>query len=208
MASPAQRVSRVANQAYRQSKLAITGSPWWQHLPEDFPEWQDEFELNGVAKLMVAGTKQIDNVIRTSLATMAGLLAIPTTLRPKQVAIDREQRAFYEEFARNGDADAFYQRPKRGVSMRRQKSNYLQYRPNIGHIDLLSFDSAFEAVNPALREHYSSYERNATAWAEHWQHDDKPRPTIIVIHGFTADPYWLNSRFSAAMATSPTASAI
>lgn len=197
MASPAQRVSRVANQAYRQSKLAITGSPWWQHLPEDFPEWQDEFELSGVAQLMVAGTKQIDNVIRTSLATMAGLLAIPTTLRPKQVAIDREQRAFYEEFARNGDADAFYQRPKRGVSMRRQKSNYLQYRPNIGHIDLLSFDSAFEAVNPALREHYSSYERNATAWAEHWQHDDKPRPTIIVIHGFTADPYWLNSRFLA-----------
>lgn len=197
MASPAQRVSRVANQTYRQGKKIISGSPWWQHLPEDFCEWQDGFELNGLAKFMVAGTKQIDNVLRTGLSTLAGVLAIPTTLKPSQVALDRDNRGFYEALAQAGDADMFYQPPTRGVSIRRQKSTCLQYHPSVGHIDLLSFDSAFEAVNPAMREHYARFSRNRTAWAEHWQHGDRPRSTIIVIHGFTADPYWLNSRFLA-----------
>ncbi|MEO6699745.1 MAG: alpha/beta hydrolase family protein [Paraperlucidibaca sp.] len=197
MVSPAQRVSRVANQTYRHGSRIVTGSPWWQHLPEDFSEWQDDFELSGMAKLMVAGTKHIDHVLRTGLATMAGVLAIPTTLKPSQVALDREHREFYVDIARNADVEAFYQRPARGVTMRRQKSTCLQYHPSVGHIDLLSFDSAFEPVNPALRESYGRFKRNGVAWAEHWQHGDKPRATIIVIHGFTADPYWINSRFLA-----------
>lgn len=197
MVSPAQRVSRVANQTYRRAGKVISGLPWWQHLPEDFSQWQDDFTLSGTAKLMVAGTKQVDNVLRTGLATMAGLLAIPTTLKPTQVAIDREQRGFYEAIARQGDAARFYQRPARGVTLRKQKTTCLQYRLPSGHIDLLSFDSAFEPVNPALRASYARHTRNATAWAEHWQHGDRPRATIIVVHGFTADPYWLNSRFLA-----------
>jgi pimeloyl-ACP methyl ester carboxylesterase len=197
MASSAQRVSRIANQTYRQSRRIITGSPWWQHLPEDFCKWQDDFELNGMARLMVAASKRIDTVLRTGLATMAGILAIPTTLKPAQIALDRDQRAFYVDIARSGNVEALYQQPARGVTMCRQKSTFLQYRLPSGHIDLLSFNSAFKPVNPALREHYAGFERNATAWAEHWQHGDKPRPTIIVIHGFTADPYWINSRFLA-----------
>ena len=39
--------------------------------------------------------------------------------------------------------------------------------------------------------------RNRTAWAQHWRHHDGPRPTLVVIHGFMADPYWVNSRFLA-----------
>ena len=41
------------------------------------------------------------------------------------------------------------------------------------------------------------HRRNRTAWAEHWRHGDRPRPTLLVIHGFAADPYWVNSRFLA-----------
>jgi pimeloyl-ACP methyl ester carboxylesterase len=33
--------------------------------------------------------------------------------------------------------------------------------------------------------------------ARYWRHDDGPRPTLIAVHGFMADPYWLNERFFA-----------
>lgn len=197
MPSPAQRVSRIANQTYQQASRVIAGQPWWEHLPEDFAQWRDRFELDALPRLMVDATATVDLALRTGLATLAGVLAIPTTLRPASVALDRDNRGFYQRLAAAGDAAAFYQRPARGVRMRRHKPGLLDYRPKTGHVDVLSFESAFEAVNPALREHYRGFRRNRIAWAEHWQHGDRPRPTLIVIHGFTADPYWINSRFLA-----------
>lgn len=197
MLSPAQRVSRIANQTYQHGARVIAGQPWWQHLPEDFAHWQDRFELDTTARLMVGGTAKVDFALRTALATLAGLLAIPTTLRPSLVELDRDNRDYYKQLAAAGDPHAFYQRPARGVVMQRHRPGILDYRPRTGHVDVLSFESAFKAVNPAMREHYRRFERNRTAWAEHWQHGDRPRPTLIVIHGFTADPYWINSRFLA-----------
>ena len=197
MSSPAQRVSRIANQTYQHAAKVITYQPWWQSLPEDFADWQDKFELDTVPRLMVADTSAVDTVRRTGLATLAGLLAIPTTLRPSVVALDRENRLFYKRLAAEGDAALCYPKPEHGVTMTRHKPGLLDYRPKVGSVDVLSFESAFKTLNPALQAHYSKFTRNRKAWAEHWQHGDKPRPTLIVIHGFTADPYWLNSRFLA-----------
>ncbi|MES2719297.1 MAG: alpha/beta hydrolase family protein [Pseudomonadota bacterium] len=197
MSSPAQRVSRIANQTYQHAAKVITYQPWWQSLPEDFADWQDKFELDTVPRLMVTGTSAIDTVLRTGLATLAGLLAIPTTLRPSVVALDRDNRQFYQRLAAEGDAARCYSKPERGVTMTQHKPGLLDYRPKVGRVDVLSFESAFKTLNPALQAHYSKFTRNRTAWAEHWQHGDRPRPTLIVIHGFTADPYWLNSRFLA-----------
>ncbi|MGH9136728.1 MAG: alpha/beta hydrolase family protein [Acidimicrobiales bacterium] len=42
---------------------------------------------------------------------------------------------------------------------------------------------------------YAALRRNRIAWAQHWRHGDGPRPTIVVIHGFMASPYWLNGAF-------------
>ncbi len=197
MLSPAQRVSRIANQTYQHASRVIPGQPWWQYLPEDFAQWQDRFELDTTARLMVDGTAKVDFALRTTLATVAGLLAIPTTLRPGLVELDKQNRDYYKQLAAAGDPHAFYRRPRRGVVMQTHKPGMLDYRPRTGHVDVLSFESAFETVNPAMRAHYRRFERNRTAWAEHWQHGDRPRPTLIVIHGFTADPYWINSRFLA-----------
>jgi pimeloyl-ACP methyl ester carboxylesterase len=66
-----------------------------------------------------------------------------------------------------------------------------------GRVELLSFESRFEAVNPSMRGAYAKHERNRIARAQHWRHTDGegPRPTLCVIHGFTASPYWVNSAF-------------
>ena len=48
-----------------------------------------------------------------------------------------------------------------------------------------------------MRERYAAHDRNRIARAQHWRHTDGegPRPTLCVIHGFTASPYWVNSAF-------------
>ena len=73
----------------------------------------------------------------------------------------------------------------------------LPLRGQQGTVELLSFESRFEAVNPAMREAYAAHRRNRIGRAQHWRHsdDDGPRPTLCVIHGFTASPYWVNSAF-------------
>jgi pimeloyl-ACP methyl ester carboxylesterase len=48
-----------------------------------------------------------------------------------------------------------------------------------------------------MRDSYAAFARNRTAWAQHWRHADGPRPTLCVIHGFGASPYWFNSAFFA-----------
>ena len=56
----------------------------------------------------------------------------------------------------------------------------------------LSFLSPFEPVNPRLRVPYLRHRANRVAHARFWRHDRGPRPTIIAIHGFGADEFWLN----------------
>lgn len=197
MLSPAQRVSRIANQTYRRRTGVIPAQPWWQHLPGDFASWPDRFRLDITTRLMVGGTAGIDVGLRTGIATLAGVFAVPSTLRPETVALDRDNRAFYQALAAAGDAAAIYPRPTQRPIMQHHQPGWLDYRPKVGHVDVLSFESEFRTVNPAMQAHYSRFRRNRTAWAEHWVHGDRPRPTLIVIHGFTADPYWLNSRFLA-----------
>ena len=62
---------------------------------------------------------------------------------------------------------------------------------------MLYFDSPFMPVNPRLRERYRKNKSNLRAVAQYWRHNSGPKPTICVIHGFMADPYWVNRAFLA-----------
>lgn len=64
-----------------------------------------------------------------------------------------------------------------------------------GTVDNLAFDSSFTAVNPAMRARWSRWGRNNVVRAQHWRHDDGPRPTLCVIHGFLGSSYLANGRF-------------
>jgi pimeloyl-ACP methyl ester carboxylesterase len=70
-------------------------------------------------------------------------------------------------------------------------------RPSLadGAATLLRLQSPYTALHPDVRRDYARHVENAVAWAQHWRHSDGPRPTLVVIHGFGASPYWFNSRF-------------
>lgn len=193
----AQHVSRVANETYGHSRRLMPEQPWWNNLDPAFHKFPDDFYLDLKSQAMVDGTALVDLGVRTALASLVTGLALPGLLWPGNFRHDREQWDFYMRLAETHDSTAFFQRPRHKVTVRRHKSGLLDYRPREGRVEVLSFESGFRAVNPALREDYARHRRNRLAWAEHWRHEDRPRPTICLIHGFVADPYWINSRFLA-----------
>ncbi|MDP2229009.1 MAG: alpha/beta hydrolase family protein [Moraxellaceae bacterium] len=193
----ASRVSRVANDTYGHSRRLMPEQPWWNNLDPSFHKFPDDFYLDLPSQLMVDGTAAIDIGMRTALATLAASFALPATLWPANYREDRAQWDFYKAIAERHDPAAFFPRPQQHVNVRHHKAGLLDYHPRDGRVEVLSFESHFETVNPALRDKYARFRRNRTAWAEHWRHEGDPRPTICVIHGFVADPYWVNSRFLA-----------
>lgn len=190
-------VSRVASETYGNARRIMPEQPWWNNLEPSFHKYPDDFYLDFRTQMMVNATAGVDLLLRTGAATMVGTLALPLSLSPRQVREDNEDRTFYQSFVDDGDPAAFFRAPPTDVPVTMLPGGQFGFRPDEGECVMLRFESPFETVNPRLRERYRSHERNNTAWAQYWRHGDRRRPTLIVIHGFVADPYWVNSRFLA-----------
>ena len=194
----ASTVSRVANETYGHTRRIMPEQPWWEHLESSFHKFPDDFELDLRTELTVESTAAADYLLRTAGASLLSSLALPTSLSPRQLKKDVGSRDFYKRKASAADPARFFKRPNSSrVSMSSSSAGFLRFRPDDGSCELLSFDSPFKTVNPKLREVYPRQARNMRAVAQYWRHNDGPRPTLCVIHGFMADPYWLNRMFFA-----------
>ncbi len=172
-------------------------APWWVHLDTEFPRYTVRTPLDRFTRWRMGASTVTDLVARGVIIAATSTLSFPWSLRPDILLRDRKERGFYHELAERGDAQAFFQQPKKGIRVRVRHSGPLAHHPQDGQSFLLSFKSPFEAVCPAMRERYREHDKNQIAWAQYWKHDDKPRPTICVIHGFLMDSYWVNSKFFA-----------
>jgi pimeloyl-ACP methyl ester carboxylesterase len=147
-------------------------------------------------RLIVAVAAATDIPVRTALASITFGASLPWALTPGAWR-ERGRLRFYAELAQTRDPEVVFPRPRDGVSVQLSRPGRLAFRAPGGSVSLLAFDSPYVAANPALREDYAHHTRNGKAWAQHWRHDDGPRPTLCVIHGFGASPYALNSAFFA-----------
>lgn len=191
-------VSRVANETYSHTRRIMPEQPWWDNLETSFHKFPDDFELDLRTELTVGGTAIADLLLRTLGAGMLSTLAAPSSLNPRQLKKDMDTIGFYQRKANSADPTAFFKRPDSSrVTMKSSSAGLWRFRPDDGTCQLLSFDSPFKTVNPKLRESYPRQERNMRAVAQYWRHNQGPRPTICVIHGFLADPYWVNRMFFA-----------
>jgi hypothetical protein len=157
----------------------------------------DPLEAVGLrTRLLVGATAATDIPVRTALASIMFGASLPWGLSPAAWR-ERGRLAFYAELAETGDPRVVFKRPPDGVRVKLSKPGRFSFRAAGGNVSLLSFDSPYEAANPEVRAEYATHKRNSRAWAQHWRHDDGPRPTLCVIHGFGASPYMLNSAFFA-----------
>ena len=145
--------------------------------------------------LGVRAVAVIDIELRTAVASLVAASAIPGTLFRRSGVEHRRAVDFYAALATDKDKDVLFPRPALRVPVRVRRLDRLRWAPSVVHADALSFRSPYRVLYPAARASYESHERNSIARAMHWRHDDGPRPTIIVVHGFTGSPYWLNSGF-------------
>lgn len=151
-------------------------------------------ELDLLSRALHAGSVVSDVALRTAVATAVTAASIPggaLTWGRKE----RANLAFHADLARTATAEEVFVRPPRGVPVvERLSSSGLPELPG-GRARNLQFTSPYVARNPAMRADYARHRRNGVGWAQHWRHDDGPRPTLCVIHGFGAAQYWFNSAF-------------
>jgi pimeloyl-ACP methyl ester carboxylesterase len=121
--------------------------------------------------------------------------ALPSVLGRGSGRKHKAMAEFYAELGKSGDARSVFIPPPKNVPVRARRMGRLPWAPTVASVDMLSFRSPYEVRYPAMREGFESHQRNTIARAMHWRHDDGPRPTILVVHGFTGSPYWLNSNF-------------
>ena len=147
-------------------------------------------------RLLVGAAAVTDIPVRTALASIMLGASLPWGLSPGAWR-ERDRLRFYAELAESSDPTIVFKKPRAGVEIEVSRPGPFSFRAPGGTVSLLSFDSPYEAAHPDLRREYARHKRNAKAWAQHWRHDDGPRPTLCVIHGFGASPYILNSAFFA-----------
>jgi pimeloyl-ACP methyl ester carboxylesterase len=146
-------------------------------------------------QVVASSTAAGDYVLRTGLATVISASAVPAVLSKRSAAFELAQLDFYASLAQAGDPTQVFLTPPRGVEVRAREVRPPRSLRAVGRMELLSFRSPFEALNPEARDEYASHGRNAIARAQHWRHLDGHRPTIIVLHGFMGSPYLFNSAF-------------
>ncbi|MFO1267982.1 MAG: alpha/beta hydrolase family protein [Rubrivivax sp.] len=186
---------------------SATGSPWWERLPDDFRghghgrgggsggrDGNDGSNSDAVRpRLLVASVAALERVARVPLAIMVAAATQRSLAAQGGAAHELEALRFYEPLARAGDAARVFMPPRKGIAIEERAL------PSIGSGSTeikrreLRFASPFTALNPAAAAGIARMERSAVAHAEHWCHGDRPRPTLIVAHGFAFDAPWLNA---------------
>ncbi len=190
-------VSRIVHGGAYHPPLLVGTGPWWERLPEDFPRRPEHFDLRARDRAQVTASAAGDVVLRTVGACLVGSLALPLGYHPGQIKRALADRDFYGALADSGDPTRFFHAPPGGVRVEARHAGLTRFRPKDGRCLDLRFTSPFEPVNPRERRAYLRHKKNRTAHLRYWSHRDGPRPTILAIHGFSADLYLLNEWFFA-----------
>lgn len=156
-------------------------------------------ELSLRDKLIVDASALADLGLRTAVATMVAASMVPSILTTavgrERSRAERERLAFYAELAAAQDPRRSFPAPTALPRISARRADPLTERVARGSVENISFTSGFEAIHPEMRDPWRALTRNNTARFQHWRHDDGPRPTLCVIHGFMGSAYLFNGLF-------------
>ena len=189
-------VSRIAHQSLYTAPNLLTGSPWWMHLDEAFSQMSEDFDLALSDRMMVKSCAYFDTILRTFAATGVASTSIPRGFHPFRLPSMLREGLYYQKLADQGDPEKVFVEPPKNVKITATKRRFwTNFRPKDGVCEDLHFESPFTPIHPEMDKRYLRHKANRIAHARYWRHNDGPRPTIVAIHGFGADQYWLNAWF-------------
>lgn len=188
-------MKRIKHQTVLHSFDVVPDVPWWESLESNFYRRPEAFDLSVADQIRVTSTAAFDVALRTVGSASLALTIFPFGYHSREFKASFADREFYQPLAESGDASRFFVEPPAQVPVRHTRARPVVFRPKDGTCETLSFKSPFETVNPRLRERYAKLHKNNTAYARYWRHEKGPRPTIVIVHGFVADPFWVNELF-------------
>ncbi|MCV7194254.1 alpha/beta hydrolase [Mycolicibacterium brumae] len=150
-------------------------------------------------RAVVDASAVADLGLRTAIASLVGAAMLPPVfgalLGRGELAAERRRLEFFAEVAAAGDADRSFPAPDEPPRVSVRPAAPLAEWVAHGRVEQIRFASGFRPLNPEMRSLWSGFGRNNTVAAQHWRHNDGPRPTLCVIHGFLGSPYLLNGLF-------------
>jgi hypothetical protein len=169
---------------------------WWEHLDNDFARTPERFDLARGDRLQIGAAAAFDHAVRAIFGTMVGSTAIPFGFNPIELRRSMESLGLYADIAESGDASRFFHEPPSGVQVRVKPGRWFpRFEPEDGVCEVVRFDSPFQPVHFNQHKPYLRHNSNRVAYARMIRHRDGPRPTIVAIHGFTAEGYLINEWF-------------
>jgi pimeloyl-ACP methyl ester carboxylesterase len=148
-----------------------------------------------VVAASAAGDLALRTWVSSLLAATAAPVVVATSLRHTKSGSERANLNFYAELAAEHDSARSFPAPTDLPRVSSRPAGPLAKWIAHGTVDNISFPSSFTAINPAMRERWNAWGSNNVVRAQHWRHDDGPRPTLCVIHGFMGSSYLANGRF-------------
>jgi pimeloyl-ACP methyl ester carboxylesterase len=150
-------------------------------------------------RLIVDASAVADLGLRTAIASLVGAAMVPQVtmalLDRSGAAAQRDALRFYAELGAMKDPTLSFPAPTQVPRVSSRPANPIAEWIANGRVHNIRFNSSFQAVNPAAKDRCSGYERNNVVHAQHWRHDDGPRPTLCLIHGFMGSAYLFNGLF-------------
>ncbi len=186
-------VSRIAHLGAE--RAAPTRAPWWEAVPLDLYRQDEPFALSLADRMKVAGSAATDVVLRTLGACLVGSLAFPVGYNPRRMRAAVRAADGYFRVVEGGDPNRFFRPPSAPISVDRRPSRFPLFRPGDGSAEDLRWESGFRPFDDEERGPYLAETRNRIAHVRWFRHDRGPRPTVVAIHGFSADLYHLNEWF-------------
>jgi dienelactone hydrolase len=155
--------------------------------------------LSARQRMVVEASAIGDLALRTSASSLLSATVAPVVIRANLCRAnsgdERSNLRFYAELGAEHDPRKSFPAPTEPPKIVSRRASPVAERIARGTVDNISFASGFRAINPAMRRQWSSLSANNTVHAQHWRHDDGPRPTLCVIHGFMGSSYLFNGLF-------------
>ena len=175
--------------------LPVPDVPGADATPRGLPR---RIDLTTRQRLIVDSSAVADLALRTSIASLLSATMLPSlanALRRSETRAEQEHLRFYAELAAAKDPQLSFPAPASPPRVSSRPANPIAEWVAHGNVRNIRFNSSFQAVNPALRDQCAGFLRNNVVHAQHWRHDDGPRPTLCLIHGFMGSAYLFNGLF-------------
>lgn len=150
-------------------------------------------------RLIIDASAIADLGLRTAVASLVSAAMVPpvvaAAVQRHHAGAELDNLRFYADLAAEQDPTTSFPAPTTVPRVSSRPANPVAEWIAHGNVHNIAFASSFEAVNPAMRDKWRALSANNIVRAQHWCHDDGPRPTLCVIHGFMGSPYLFNGLF-------------